>query len=375
MIATGGPADVRIHFENLTDPRRGEPTYPLLNVVVMTLCAVISGADDFVAIARWSTKNRTWLARYLDLSAGVPSHDRFNAIFAAMNAREFEMCLLSWITSLHEITSGQVIAIDGKTLRRSYDAASSKSAIHMVSAWATMNHISLGQVVVDAKSNEITAIPKLLDLIDVSGGMVTIDAMGCQTQIIEKIVEKKADACIAVKKNQPKLYAAIEQHFDALVESDFLDAKIRWMHSSEKGHGRDECRTYAICPVPESVKDLERWKSVRAIGLSTNITVRDGKEQTEIRYYILTRYVSGKRFADAVRTHWGIENSLHWQLDVTFREDDCRVRKGHGDANLSVIRRFALSMLKNEKSEKLGIKNKRLLAAWDTDYLAKVLFG
>lgn len=374
MIATGGPADVRIHFENLTDPRRGEPTYPLLNVVVMTLCAVISSADDFVAIARWSTKNRTWLARYLDLSAGVPSHDRFNAIFAAMNAREFEMCLLSWITSLHEITSGQVIAIDGKTLRRSYDAASSKSAIHMVSAWATMNHISLGQVVVDAKSNEITAIPKLLDLIDVSGGMVTIDAMGCQTEIIEKIVEKKADACIAVKKNQPKLYAAIEQHFDALVESDFLDAKIRWMHSSEKGHGRDECRTYAICPVPESVKDLERWKSVRAIGLSTNITVRDGKEQTEIRYYILTRYVSGKRFADAVRTHWGIENSLHWQLDVTFREDDCRVRKGHSDANLSVIRRFALSMLKNEKSEKLGIKNKRLFAAWDTDYLAKVLF-
>ena len=232
MIATGGLADIRIHFENLTDPRRGEPTYPLLNVVVMTLCAVISGADDFVAISRWSTKNRTWLARYLDLSAGVPSHDRFNAIFAAMNAREFEMCLLSWITSLHEITSGQVIAIDGKTLRRSYDAASSKSAIHMVSAWATMNHISLGQVVVDARSNEITAIPKLLDLIDVSGGMVTIDAMGCQTEIIEKIVEKKADACIAVKKNQPKLYAAIQQHFDALVESDFLDAKIRWMSSS-----------------------------------------------------------------------------------------------------------------------------------------------
>lgn len=374
-MGTGSRADVRIHFENLTDPRRGESTYPLLNVVVMTLAAVISGADDFVAIARWCTKNMIWLARYLDLSAGIPSHDRFNAIFASMNSREFEMCLLSWITSLHEITAGQVIAIDGKTLRRSYDAASSKSAIHMVSAWATLNHISLGQVVVDEKSNEITAIPKLLDLIDVSGGMVTIDAMGCQTEIIDKIVEKKADACIAVKKNQPKLHAAIEQHFDELVETDFQDAQIRWMQSSEKGHGRDESRIYAICPVPESVKDLERWKSVKAIGMSTNITLRDGKEQTEIRYYILTRYVSGKRFADAVRTHWGIENSLHWQLDVTFREDDCRVRKGHSDANISVIRRFALSMLKNEKSEKLGIKNKRLLAAWDTDYLAKVLFG
>ena len=294
MIIEAGVGDVRIHFENLTDPRRREPKYPLLNVVVMTLCAVISGADDFVAIARWSTKNRTWLARYLDLSKGVPSHDRFNTIFGAINPREFETCLLSWITSLHEITSGQVIAIDGKTLRRSYDAASSKSAIHMVSAWATLNHISLGQVVVDAKSNEITAIPKLLDLIDVSGGMVTIDAMGCQTEIIEKIMEKKADACIAVKQNQPKLYAAIEQHFDDLVESDFESAKVRWMDSSEKGHGREEARVYAICPVPESVKDLERWNRVRAIGMSTNITVRDGKEQTEIRYYILTRYVSGK---------------------------------------------------------------------------------
>jgi predicted transposase YbfD/YdcC len=245
----------------------------------------------------------------------------------------------------------------------------------MVSAWATMNHISLGQVVVDAKSNEITAIPKLLDLIDVSGGMVTIDAMGCQTEILEKIVEKKADACIAVKQNQPKLYEAIEQHFDVLTENDFQDAKVRWMDSSEKGHGRGESRVYAICPVPKSVKNLERWHHVRAIGMSTNVTVRNGKEHTEIRYYIVTRYVSGERFANAVRRHWGIENSLHWQLDVTFREDDCRVRKGHSDANLSVIRRFALSMLKNDKSEKLGIKNKRLLAAWDTDYLAKVLFG
>ena len=341
----------------------------------MTLCAVIGGADDFVAIAKWSAKNKPWLARYPDLSAGIPSHDRFNAIFAAMNSREFEVCLLSWNTSLHKVTSGQVIAIDGKTLRRSYDAMSSKSAIHMVSAWATLNHISLGQVVVDARSNEITAIPKLLDLIDVSGGMVTIDAMDCQTEIIEKILKKKADACIAVKQNQPKLYAAIQQHFDALIEGYFEDAKVRRMDSSETGHGREEFRAYAICPVPDSVKNLERWSRIRAIGMSTNITVRGGKEQTEIRYYVLTRYVSGKRFADAVRSHWGIENSLHWQLDVTFREDDCRLRKGHSDANLSVIHRFDLSMLKNDTTEKLGIKNKRLLAAWDTDYLAKVLFG
>jgi predicted transposase YbfD/YdcC len=309
------------------------------------------------------------------MSAGVPSHDRFNAIVAAINAREFETCLLSWITALHEITSGQVIAIDGKTLRGSFDAASSKSAIHMVSAWATANHISLRQVVVDAKSNEITAIPKLLDLIEISGAIVTIDAMGCQTELVDKIVSKKADCCIAVKQNQPTLHAAITQHFDELIDADFCDTKVRQTATSEEGHGRVEQRHYAICPVPESVKALSRWKKVRAIGMATNITVRQGKEHTEIRYYILTRYVSGKRFADAVRSHWGLENSLHWQLDVTFREDTCRARKGHSDANLSVIRRFALSMLKNEKSEKLGIKNKRLLAAWDNEYLAKVLFG
>lgn len=368
-------ADVRVHFESLTDPRRRDVTYPLMNVVVMTLCAVTSGADDFVAIAAWARTNQTWLARYLDMSAGVPSHDRFNAIFAAINPREFETCLLSWITALHEITSGQVIAIDGKTLRRSFDAASSKSAIHMVSAWATANHISLRQVVVDEKSNEITAIPKLLDLIEISGAIVTIDAMGCQTEIVEKIVSKKADCCIAVKQNQPTLHAAIEQHFDELIDADFSDAKVRQTATAEKGHGRVEQRYYAICPVPESVKQLSRWKKVRAIGMATNITVHSGKEHTEIRYYILTRYISGQRFAEAVRSHWGIENSLHWQLDVTFREDDCRVRKGNSDANLSVIRRFALSMLKNEKSEKLGIKNKRLLAAWNNEYLAKVLFG
>ena len=374
MLVRKVTADVRVHFESLTDPRRRDPVYPLLNVVVMTLCAVVSGADDFVAIAAWSRKNQTWLARYLDMSAGVPSHDRFNAIFAALNPREFETCLLSWITALHEITSGQVIVIDGKTLRRSYDAASSKSAIHMVSAWATANHISLRQVVVDARSNEITAIPKLLDLLDISGAMVTIDAMGCQTEIVEMNVSKKADCCIAVKKNQPMLYAAIEQHFDQMIETDFADAKVRQTATAERGHGRQEQRYYAICPVPENVRNLSRWNKVRAIGMATNITVRGGKEHTEIRYYILTRYVSGKRFADAVRSHWGIENSLHWQLDVTFREDDCRVRMGNSDANLSVIRRFALSMLKNEKSEELGIKNKRLLAAWDNEYLAKVLF-
>src|SRR3974390_2073564 len=201
------------HFAELTDPRRREVVYPLINVVVIAVCAVISGADDFVAIARFGTTKREWLARFLDLESGIPSHDRFNAIFAAIKPAEFEKCLLSWITALHEVTGGQVIAIDGKTLRRSYDAARSKAAIHMVSAWATANHISLGQVVVDDKSNEITAIPKLLKLLEISGCLVTIDAMGCQTEIAQEILNAGADYVLAVKNNQPTLHDGIEWFF------------------------------------------------------------------------------------------------------------------------------------------------------------------
>ncbi len=367
-------ADIRAHFEGLTDPRRREPTYPLLNLVVITLCAVISGADDFVAIAKWARTKRDWLAKFLDMSAGIPSHDRFNAVLGALRPAEFEQCLLSWITSLHEITDGQIVAIDGKTLRRSYDTASSKSAIHMVSAWATANHVSLGQVVVDAKSNEITAIPKLLELLEISGSLVTIDAMGCQTEIAEKIVVGGADYCLAVKRNQPTLYDQIAAHFRALIETEFVGAKVRQTSTHEKSHGREEDRYYFICPVPESVTDAVRWKKLKAIGMAMNVTQRDGKEHTEIRYYILSRYLAAGRFAAAVRGHWGIENSLHWQLDVTFGEDQCRVRKGHADANLSLLRRAALSLLKNERTAKVGIKNKRLTAAWDESYLTKVLF-
>ena len=375
MLQASGKADVRVHFESLTDPRRGKVTYPLINVVVMTLCAVVCGSDDFVSVALWAESNKAWLAKYLDMSAGVPSHDRFNAILAALKPAEFEACLLSWITALHEVTSGQVVAIDGKTLRRSYDTASGKSAIHMVSAWATANRISLGQVVTDQKSNEITAIPKLLETLEIAGAIVTIDAMGCQTEIVEQIAEKGAVACIAVKNNQPKLHEAVESHFDGLIESGLDGAAARLTDRRDKGHGREEHRCYVICRVPQSVKDLGRWPKVKAIGLATSITIRDGKEHTEVRHYILTKYVSAERFAEAVRSHWGIENSLHWQLDVTFNEDQCRIRKGHADANFSIIRRFALGLLKNEKTVKVGIKNKRLLAASNDNYLAKVLFA
>ena len=374
-MSTIKSARIDEHFAELTDPRRRKVVYPLINVVVIAVCAVICGADDFVAIAQFGEKRRKWLARLLDLKDGIPSHDRFNAILAAIKPAEFEKCLLSWITALHEITNGQVIAIDGKTLRRSFDAASSKSAIHMVSAWATANHISLGQVVTDQKSNEITAIPKLLEIVEVSGCLVTIDAMGCQTKIARCIVAKGADYLLAVKGNQRTLLQGIVDFFDYHLEDDFAHVKVRRHETREKAGGREATRSYFICPAPDDLPDGSRWPKLKAVGIAISNTERDGKDCNEVRYYILSKYLSGKRFAGAVRGHWGIENSLHWQLDVTFQEDQCRIRKGRADENFSILRRTALSMLKNESTQKVGVKNKRLTAAWDETYLEKVLTG
>jgi len=374
-MSSSSSASIQQHFADLTDPRTRKVTYPLVNVVTMALCAVLSGADDFVAIAIWAEAKKEWLAQFLDMSAGVPSHDRFNAILGALKPAEFEKCLLSWITSLQEITDGQIIAIDGKTLRRSFDAASSKAAIHMVSAWATANHVSLGQVATDAKSNEITAIPKLLEIIEVSGCLVTIDAMGCQKAIAAKIVDEGGDYCLAVKGNQRTLHRDVQAHFVQQMEDDFAGAKVRRRETQEKGHGRHEDRYYYICPLPDDFKHAKKWAKLKAIGMTINLTRQNGKETSEVRYYILSKYLSGKRFAEAVRGHWGIENSLHWQLDVTFGEDQSRIRKGHADVNFSLLRRTSLSLLKNNKTAKVGVKNKRLKAASDDDYRLEVLLG
>jgi predicted transposase YbfD/YdcC len=363
------------HFADLTDPRRRKVVHPLVNIVAIAVCAVIAGADDFVSIAEWGCQKRDWLSKFLDLGSGIPSHDRFNAVFAALKPAEFEKCLVSWITALHELTDGQVVAIDGKTLRHSFDKATGKSAIHMVSAWATANHISLGQVVVDAKSNEITAIPKLLQLLAISGSVVTIDAMGCQTAIAETIVNGGADYVLAAKDNQPTLFAGIAAHFLDHMEDDFARIKVSQHETTERGHGRDEHRTYLVCDAPADLPDLARWKNLKRIGIAISETIRDGKPTDDVRYYILSRKMNARSFGAAVRGHWSIENKLHWQLDMTFGEDQCRIRKGNADANFSILRRTALSLLKNEKTAKVGMKNKRLTAAWNTEYLEKVLFG
>lgn len=366
---------IQDHFAEVTDPRQREVTYSLLNIITIALCAVVAGADDFVSIAEYGEKKKKWLAHFLDLSAGIPSHDCFNRVLAAIQPAEFEKCLLSWITALHAVTGGQIVAIDGKTLRRSFDAASGKAAIHMVSAWATANCISLGQVAVDEKSNEITAIPKLLEILSLHGCLVTIDAMGCQTEIAEKIVAGGADYVLAVKGNQPTLHAGIEQFFMDHLEDDFARVKVSRCQTQEHGHGREEERAYFVCRALDDLPDRGRWKKLTAIGIAINNTFRDGKHTSEVRYYILSKHLSAKKFGAAVRGHWSIENRLHWQLDVTFGEDQCRLRKGHADANFSILRRAALGLLKNNRTLKVGVKNKRLAAGWDDEYLAQVLFG
>ena len=365
-------ARIQDHFATLTDPRRRKVVYPLINIVTIAICAVVAGADDFVSIAEYGRKKRTWLSQFLDLTAGIPSHDRFNAVLGALRPAEFERCLLSWITALHELTDGQVVAIDGKALRRSFDAATSKSAIHMVSAWATANHISLGQVVVDEKSNEITAIPRLLRLLELSGCLVTIDAMGCQTEIAQAIVTAGADYVLAVKANQPTLHDGIAAFFLDHLDDDFARVKVSRHETKGRGHGRQEHRSYFVCAAPDDLPDRSRWPKLVAIGVAVSDTLRGGKSGDDVRYYILSKRLSGRRFGAAVRSHWSIENRLHWQLDVTFREDDSRIRERNAAQNFALLRRVALGLLKGHPG-KGSIATKRFSAALDEKFLEEVI--
>jgi predicted transposase YbfD/YdcC len=363
------------HFLRLTDPRRGKLTHPLINLITIALCASIAGADEFVAMANWARLHKDWLGQFLDLRNGIPSHDCLNMLFRRLKPEEFERCLLSWLAALHDTGGGTLVAIDGKTLRRSFDKATARSALHLVGAWAVSQKLSLGCVAVEEKSNEITAIPELLKLIELSGAIVTIDAMGCQVEIAEAIVAGGGDYILAVKGNQPTLHEGIAEHFLEHMDDDFARVEISRHETTGTGHGREEHRTYYVLDIPAGLPDARRWKGLKQIGMAVSETVRGGKPCDDVRYYILSRGMSARRFGTLVRSHWGIENSLHWQLDVSFGEDQSRTRKDHAAANLGGLRRTALSLLKNETSEKVGVKNRRLIAAWNTDYLRKVLFG
>jgi predicted transposase YbfD/YdcC len=373
-VAPQGTASFQRHFEELQDPRvERTRRHPLINIVFMTVCGVLSGANSIAGIHEFALDRRTWLGRYLDLSGGIPSEDTFGRVLARLDPAAFERCLLGWIREVQELTADRVVAIDGKTLRGSAYVEAGRSAIHMVSAWATENKLSLGQVVVAEKSNEITAIPELLDLLEIAGALVTIDAMGCQREIAGKVREREADYLLAVKQNQPGLYERVGAAIDGALEED-ADALDEHM-TVEKGHGRRETRTYAVVAAPKGVDPEGQWRDLSALGIAISERVDSrGRASNEVRYYILSRRITAEEFAAAVRGHWGIENNLHWQLDVSFREDACRACRDHCPANLSVARRFALGLLKRETGCKKGMEIKRIKCAASDEYREKVLF-
>jgi predicted transposase YbfD/YdcC len=375
LMSGHGSASFEQHFHDLQDPRvERTRKHPLLNIVFMAVCGVLSGANSIAGIHEFAIDRRSWFARYLDLTNGIPSEDTFGRVLARLDPGAFERCLLSWILAVQEVTGSRVIAIDGKTLRGSCDRASGRAAIHMVSAWATENKLSLGQVVVSEKSNEITAIPALLELLDISGALVTIDAMGCQREIADKIRDRGGDYALAVKQNQPKLYERVEAALMEALEEDPKD--LNEYRTVEKGHGRQETRTYVVIEAPESVDPDGLWRDLSALGIATSEREdSQGRQSVEKRFYILSRLVKVEEFAGAVRGHWGIENNLHWQLDVSFREDECRVSRDNAPANLSVIRRFALGLLKREKSCRKGIEIKRMKCGNNDEYREEVIFN
>jgi predicted transposase YbfD/YdcC len=374
-MAGSESASFRDHFQDLNDPRvERTRKHPLINIVFIAVCGVLSGANSFASIHEFALDRTTWFARYLDLTNGIPSEDTFGRVLARLNPAEFEKCLLSWIQAVQEVTAHRLIPIDGKALRGSYDRRDGRAAIHMVSAWAAEDQLSLGQVVVQEKSNEITAIPELLRLLEISGAIVTIDAMGCQKEIAAQIRQGDGDYVLAVKQNQPTLYEQVNQAIDEALEGDAKDGDEH--QTIETGHGRQETRTYAVVAAPETVDPEGQWQDLSAVGMAISERVDSrGRQSIEARYYILSRHLSAQEFANAVRGHWSIENNLHWQLDVSSREDECRVYRDHAPANLSVIRRFALGLLKRDKSCRRGIETKRLKCAANDKYREKVLFS
>ena len=371
-------SSIEAHFESLPDPRRVDCRTPhkLLDIVVTTICAVICGADNWVAIEAFGNAKYEWLSKFLELPKGVPSHDTFRRVFSAMNAAKFEACFINWIRSAVEITQGQVIAVDGKQLRRSYDTHNNKSAIHLVSAWACHQGVALGQLKVADKSNEIPAIPQLLEVLDVSGCIVTIDAMGCQTDIAQTIADSEADYVFALKANQGQLYEDVQLLFDGVSTGDISDIKVDSTQTIDGNHGRIETRSaYAIADpgVISTLRASENFVNLNSIVKVTAEREVNHKVTTQSRYYISSLPGDAQQLLEATRHHWRIENSCHWVLDVAFREDASRIRKDNSAENFAIIRRMALNLLKAEKSTKLGVANKRLKAAWDNNYLTTIL--
>lgn len=374
--------ELAVRFGELADPRSSvNLRHPLVGVLMAAVMAVMAGAEGPTSIARWARMKKNFLLDYLDLPHGIPSRDVFRRVLMAVKPLAFQACFQGWLDSLQRSAATAtgidqpVVAIDGKTLRRTHDHSKGLHALHCVTAWASDYGLCLGQVATDQKSNEITAIPELLRLIHLEGAIVTIDAMGTQTAIAEQIIDEKADYVLALKGNQESIHQAVVDYVEEHRENDFADVKVREHTTAETGHGRQETRVYLQLPAPKTLPGFERWVGLKTIGVVILLSLRNGKETLETRYFLSSLPLGVKRFAHAVRSHWGIENACHWCLDVTYREDSLRLRQENLRENFAWLNRFSLSLLKQHPDRKLSIAMKRRSCAWNDDFLIQVLTG
>jgi predicted transposase YbfD/YdcC len=371
MAAAARVGSLRKHFRSLKDPRVvGRTRYRLSDIIVMAICGVIANCDDWPDIALFAHKREDWFRRFLRLENGVPAHDTFERVFAALDPRALERCCLGWLREVAGLVNLTHIAIDGKTLRGS----GKLGPLHLVSAWATQARVSLGQVAVDAQSNEITAIPELLALLDLTGALVTIDAIGCQTAIARTIVAGGGDYVLVAKANQGRLLEDIQETVARALDGELPKRGVRRHTTRDEGHGRTEERTCVVVTNLAGIRDRAAWPRLTVVGMCCRYRTIDGQTGTEVRYFIGSRRMAARRYAAALRGHWGIENQLHWQLDVSFREDASRIENRHGAAAFALFRKMALGLLKQHPRND-SIARKRKAAAWDPDFLAETLAG
>ena len=369
------PTTISKAFDSLTDPRINRTKrHPLINILTISICAIIAGCDDFQSISEYGKSKKIWFEEFLDLSHGIPCRDTFNDVLNRLNPHEFSKAFTQWVCSLGDLKN-DIVALDGKVMRGTLDKANGNPAIHLVSAWSVKNNMCFGQIKVSDKSNEITAIPKLLKLIDIEGATVTTDAMGTQYKIGDQIVAEKGNYLLALKGNQGEFHDDIKLYFETHLQGGFTEIKHEVFSHVNGDHGRIETRkVWLISNVEWLVERHPRWKSLRGIAMIESWREMNGKETYERRYYITSHHDKSAEFiAKAIRSHWHVENKLHWQLDVSFNEDYNRLRSGNAAENFALINKIALNLLKNEKSIRLGVKNKRLKAGWDNDYMLKVL--
>jgi predicted transposase YbfD/YdcC len=378
-----GLDEVLAHFQEIEDPRSEiNRKHPLATVVVIAVVAVLAGSSGPTSIAEWAAMKKDLLASVLPMPNGVPSKDVFRRVLMALRPQAFQECFADWLRSLRDAAAAEtgvdrpILAVDGKTLRRSHDRKHGLGALHSVTVWASEYGLSLGQVACAEKSNEITAIPELLRLVDVAGGVITIDAMGCQKEIAAAAIAAKADYVFALKDNQPTLHQAVADHIMGRWEEDFAGDRVGFHEAEEAGHGRRESRTYIQLEAPEGLPGFEAWRGLKSIGAVISEVLRDGKVVDEARWYISSLEVEpdARTFARAVRSHWGVENGCHWTLDMTFREDESRLREGRARENMAWLNRFCLSLLKQHTDRK-SIAMRRRCCAWSDDYLLQVLTG